>query len=409
METPQMGVEATATFEGGPPSALALRKALQALGSIESIRQGPPGILRLQFKDVLRPLQEHIIAIDGKPVSIKPASTIHSRGTIFRDELALWTLEELQAELGSSAKVLRRLATRQQAADHSGRILLGFATTNPPAEVRIQAMNLSLSVQKYVPGPTRCRRCHRLRHSERACGHPPRCGRCGSPEHTRENCKSSPRCPMCKGPHEATEPSCPAWAQERKRLQEAILGKPALTNPARSPAPPALSSQLVFPTLTLKRAGPSPPPPPASKRWASPSPSPSPAPVASAPTNPDILRILENQGRMLEQLMRTNESILQLLLRLVPAPAAAGPAATPTPADGPASAITPTSAVPQISVGTEQQPAADPTPKRSPKTRGEKGKLAVKIPQTRSPVYSLGKDPASPLASNVATYDFKEQ
>ena len=39
METPQMGVEATATFEGGPPSALALRKALQALGSIESIRQ----------------------------------------------------------------------------------------------------------------------------------------------------------------------------------------------------------------------------------------------------------------------------------------------------------------------------------------------------------------------------------
>ena len=89
---------------------------------------------------------------------------------------------------------------------------------------------------------------------------------------------------------------------------------------------------------------------------------------------------------MLEQLMRTNESILQLLLRLVPVPAAAAPAATPTPADGPASAITPTSAVPQISVGAEQQSSADPTPKRSPKAFGEKGKLAVKIPQSHSPV-----------------------
>jgi hypothetical protein len=46
---------------------------------------------------------------------------------------------------------------------------------------------------------------------------------------------------------------------------------------------------------------------------------------------------------------------------------------------------------------------------QTPTTREEKGKLAVKIPQTRSPVYSLGKDPASLLASNVATYDFKEQ
>lgn len=273
-------------------------------------------------------------------------------------------------------------------------------------------MCISLTVQKYVPGPTRCRLCHRLRHSERACGHPPRCGRCGSLEHQRESCKSPPCCPLCKGPHEVSDAGCPAWAQERKRIQEAILGKVVQQpSPALSPAPPALSSQQVFPALSLKRAGPSPPPPPASKRWASPSPSP--APVANPPTNPDIIRILENQGRMLEQLMRTNESILQLLLRLVPVPAATAPApaAAAVPADGPVSATTPasTSGVPQISVGPEHQAPLDPTPKRSPKTRGEKGKLAVKIPQARSPVYSLGKDPASPMAANIATFDYKEQ
>ena len=110
---------------------------------------------------------------------------------------------------------------------------------------------------------------------------------------------------------------------------------------------------------------------------------------------------------MLEQLMRTNESILQLLLRLVPVPAATAPApaAAAVPATTPAS----TSGVPQISVEPEHQAPLDPTPKRSPKTRGEKGKLAVKIPQARSPVYSLGKDPASPMAANIATFDYKEQ
>lgn len=236
-----MGVEATATYEGGPPSALALRKALQPLGTVESIRQGPPGTLRLEFKEVVRPLKEHVFQIDGKPVCIAPTTSVHSRGTIYRSELALWSLEELQAELGNAAKVLRRLATRQQSAEHSGRILLGFPTSTLPADIKIPLMGVSLPVQQYVPGPTRCRLCQRLRHSERACGHPPRCARCGSLDHQRESCESTPCCPLCKGPHEASHTGCPAWIQERRRIQELSRGKPTQPTPTPTTAPPALT------------------------------------------------------------------------------------------------------------------------------------------------------------------------
>ena len=389
-----MAIEANLTYDGDPPSVVAIRKALSSFGSVTSITPVKPGTLRVSFEDDAKVRFDSPIVVNGKPVTLAPTTVLHSRGTIHRRELALWSLEELQAELDSNVKVLRRLPTRAQPAESSGRILLGFTAPNPPADITIPLMGMKLPVNPYIPGATRCNKCHAYNHNERNCSRPARCGRCGSKNHKREDCIADPCCPACKGPHEIADPSCPTWLAEKRRIRTAVLGVAA---PPKAPATHAPSThapnQMDFPSLQGKRTRSSPPATPAPKRWASPMPT-------DAPTGgqSDLARTLENQTRLLMQ-------IIELLQRLLPtiAPTAA-PIATQAPP--------PSTSAPAPPSNATAPAATSGTPARgSPKTRKQKEKhgITLNIEAAQNTVYNLGRDTASPSAPNIGTFDFREK
>ena len=397
-----MAVEVNVTYgDGDPPSAVAVRKALTPFGIVSSVTSVKPGILRVSFQDDAKVCYDAPITINGKPVSLAPTTVLHSRGTIHRRELALWSLEELQAELDSNVRVLRRLPTRDQPAESSGRILLGFTAPKPPADITIPLMGVKLTVNPYIPGTTRCNRCHSYKHNERICSQPARCGRCGSKTHKRVDCIAAPCCPACKEPHAIDDPRCPTWLAEKQRIREAVIGATA-TAPPKAPtthAPTTLApNQMDFPSLQGKRTRSSPPTTPAPKRWASPMPT-----DAPAGGHYDLARTLENQTRLLMQIM---ELLQRLLPAIVPA---TGPQATP--------ATEPTSPQRMAPPPPSRAPApaaTTGTPARSsPKTRKQKEKhgisLNIEAAQSQNTVYNLGRDTASPSAPNIATFDYKEK
>lgn len=117
---------------------------------------------------------------------------------------------------------------------------------------------------------------------------------------------------------------CPTWKRERARLRagnRASNTQPTATN-RRLPPRPEDFPTLVSPKRTRSSATANPPP----KRpttvqsaWASTANlAPSTAP---SPSSNEILLLLQNQARMLEEITRTNSAILQILLRLAPAEA----------------------------------------------------------------------------------------
>jgi hypothetical protein len=394
-----MAVEVNLTYgDGDPPSAVAIRKALTSFGVVQSVTSVKPGTLRVSFQDDAKVCFESPILINGKPVTLAPTTVLHSRGTIHRRELALWSLEELQEELGNNARVLRRLPTRDQPAETSGRILLGFTAPNPPADITIPLMGVKLTVNPYIPGTTRCNRCHSFGHNERTCSRPARCGRCGSKSHKREDCIAVPCCPACKGPHAIEDPRCPTWLAEKQRIRASVTGATAPPKAPATHAPtPLAPSQMNFPSLQGKRTRSSPPTTPAPKRWASPMPT-----DAPAGGNYDLARTLENQTRLLMQ-------IIDLLQRLLPAivPAAAPQAA-------PETTSPPRTAPPPPPSSAPAPDATTGTPARcSPKTRKQKEKHQISVnieaAQRHNTVYNLGRDTASPSAPNIGTFDYKEK
>lgn len=397
-----MAVEVNAAYDGDPPSMLELRKALTGMGTILSITPVRPGLVRIAFEDGTDPNFGAPLKVGGKPVTLTETTVIHSRGTIHRRELALWTLEELQEQLPPGIRVLRRLSTRAQAAENSGRILLGFPNATLPEEVLVPIMGAKLKVQPYIPGTTRCRLCHSYTHQELKCNRAPRCGRCGSQDHERAKCNVAACCPSCKGPHEITDPLCPTWQAEKRRIRQAVTGVAAAPEPQAKPFAPTV---MDFPSLQGKRKTTTPPTPPAPKRWAQP-------PLTDAPvgSSPDLLRILENQTALLMQIM-------QLLQRLLTTPVEA---THPLPASAPSSSVELLPAEPATPLAntttttTSSGPPATITPIRSPKTRRQKEKQLLlntdPTPTTgTSRVLNLGRDTASPSANNIGTFDFKEK
>lgn len=388
-----MAVEVNAAYDGDPPSMLELRKALTGMGTILSITPVRPGLVRIAFEDGTDPNFGAPLKVGGKPVTLTETTVIHSRGTIHRRELALWTLEELQEQLPPGIRVLRRLSTRAQAAENSGRILLGFPNATLPEEVLVPIMGAKLKVQPYIPGTTRCRLCHSYTHQELKCNRAPRCGRCGS------KVQRSRLLPLLQWP---ARNNGPTWQAEKRRIRQAVTGVAAVPEPQAKPFAPTV---MDFPSLQGKRKTTTPPTPPAPKRWAQP-------PLTDAPvgSSPDLLRILENQTALLMQIM-------QLLQRLLTTPVEA---THPLPASAPSSSVELLPAEPATPLAntttttTSSGPPATNTPIRSPKTRRQKEKQLLlntdPTPTTgTSRVLNLGRDTASPSANNIGTFDFKEK
>lgn len=402
----------TLSFTSAPPSVVAVRRDLAPLGvklSLNATTQRPYE-LRVSFvNEVPVDKMTKTMTIAGAPVTIRPIQVVRSRGTIHLRELAWWSDQEIEEALGTSAKFLRRLSTRQSVAENSGRILLGFYTAAPPPDFTMPLIGNVLSVNSYVPNPTRCRNCQMYGHSESNCNRTVRCGRCGQPGHNQEDCQATPRCPACRGQHVISDRDCPVWRKERAKLR-ARDQTPAA--PSTHNVRPNIIPMTEFPPIAnpkRKRSSPSTVPLPkrpaqqATVPWASVV-NHEAAPVTTrVPPQPDqseLILILQQQSRILEDITRTNAAILELLLRLVPPAAAQIPVIQCTATELPATT--------QIPV---ERPTAVAAPPPNPTTKSPNGRKKLKSPLvsnvTSSPSTSTVSTPptagTTPQSSAMAT------
>lgn len=404
----------------GQLSTVSVRSALSKWGTISAVSPFRPGTYLVKLVPLSGCSVEKILqttVINGSQVSIVAFQKSCS-GTVFFREFSTWSNDEIKEQLSETCTFIKRLPTKNCPTDTSARVLISFNSAEVPEKITLEC-GVMLSVRRHTPPPLRCGRCHIFNHHTDSCNNSARCARCGSPEHTRAACSAvSPCCPACKGEHEVDDRKCPAWTREweikKIRMERGISTTEAKTvykdqkgAPHRPVAPPAPQRRPVAeqPTFT---APPQPPKPsdfpalaaPANK-WRTPAEIPAPPTTASTCDKDDrLLKLLEAQNKMLQEITTQNSKIIEMLtvlvLRNIPAPAAAIPQAT-----------SPTSTRKRLRRDAEPQKKSSPVPADSPeKDQSSSGKKTLR-PVV---VYNLGRDNiASPSASNIATFDFKEK
>ena len=82
-----MAVEVNLTYDGDPPSVVALRKALASVGPVSAITPVNPGTIRISFVEGTQISLDTPITVNGKPVSLAPTTVLHSRGTTVKDRI----------------------------------------------------------------------------------------------------------------------------------------------------------------------------------------------------------------------------------------------------------------------------------------------------------------------------------
>ena len=401
----------------GELSTILVRSTLAKWGRVLSCNPSRPGQFLVKLVTTAPDAEKKITSIrslNEKPVTITLFQS-SCFGTIFFKEFTTWSDEEIQEELGNSASLVRRMATRDGAKDKSGRLLVEFKTNELPESITLQC-GVILGVRVFIPPPLRCNKCHNFNHHGDSCNNAARCGRCGSTGHKREACPApSPCCPACKGSHEVEHPQCPAWKRERE-VKSLRITKGITTREARVIYNSASRKPVATARKPVRQFEPAPPPAPGA--WQQPPPETAPAewpmpgpsrkrpqaPVVAAPeatrapsappAQPSaldnrLLDLFESQNRMLTQITQQNAMIISMLQTLVTKLVAA-----------PTQPSTPERKRPRINVS----PPADADPQfHTP--RDEEG-----TKRQKRTVYNLGADSiTSPLAKNYATFDFLEK
>lgn len=265
-----------------------------------------------------------------------------------------------------------------------------------------------------------CTECHVYGHHERNCHNGPRCGNCGLKDHTSRDCRNNPPlCKACNRRHTLNDRSCQLWSDERKinsiRYSQNVSAQDArkiVSEQHKATKPPAITADN-FPTIRASKRSPLSPPymsSPAPKRrqhWDSrlqpTSAAPAPVPAQADTLNERLITLLENQGKLLETIVTQNALILQMLVHPHQTPLAAATHFTHTPVPTNSSTVPPTPGLPTITVSS---PSPSVATEQSPDINRE-----IPTANTQSTpvtVFNYGRDPSSPSASNVGTFDFKE-
>lgn len=405
---------------------IAIRKSLAFAGNITKCLPTGTYAYIVSFENEV-PLSciARMKSISNVGVIITKLDPTGSRGTIYHPELATWSLEDIQTEI-SEAKVLRKLPTRDRPAPVSGRILLGFKSPTLPSKVTINILGEDVLVKLYIPGPLMCTECHVYGHHERNCQNGARCANCGLKDHSSTVCRNNPPvCKVCNRRHPLNDRSCQLWSNERKinaiRYSQKVSAQDArkiVSEQQKVTKPPALTTDN-FPAIRTSKRLPLSPPTlnsPAPKRrqqWAS-----SIQPITDATAtatatatpqadtfNERIITLLENQGKLLETIATQNALILQMLVNPQQSPKPTPTIRLPhTPTTASNITVQPTPLLPTItisspspSVATEQSPDVNRTTS------------SANSQSTHLTVFNYGRDPASPSANNVGTFDFKEK
>ncbi|KAH6946704.1 hypothetical protein HPB50_014618 [Hyalomma asiaticum] len=225
-------------------SRLSLAQALSALPGVQEVRVNTKknvvaaNAITPDWRDRLLATTE----LAGIPVNARmPADRTQSLG-IVQGILGNYTEEELLAGVQSDVPVLA--AKRQRTA-----LILRFATSTPPAQVRL--FRMVHAVRACRPRPLQCLRCGSYGHTTATCKRTQQCLRCGGGPHGDSTCTSKAKCLHCGRAHTAGSPDCQLWQRERRLAtikatapsflahREAVA---ALQQPAAS-SPPAPTSQ----------------------------------------------------------------------------------------------------------------------------------------------------------------------
>lgn len=401
-------------------STIAIRKALAFAGNITKCLPTGTHAYILSFeKEVTLNNLVRMKSINNVGIKITKLDPIGSRGTIYHPELATWSLEDIQKEI-SEAKVLRKLPTRDRPAPISGRILLGFKSQSLPTHVAINILGEDVSVKLYIPGPLMCKECHVYGHHERNCQNGPRCENCGLKDHTATSCRNNPPvCKACNRRHPLNDRSCQLWSDERKinsirfsqnlSVQEA---RKTLSEQREATKPPPITREN-FPSIRSSKRSPNSPPAvhsPAPKKrtkWAqptTPADTTNSAPMQASTFNERLITLLENQGKLLETIAAQNALIIQMLANPHQPPnlvTATRMAHIPVLSDS--NAVPTTTGLPTITISPAPSVATEPSPDINRITPAANN---LSTPLT---IFNYGRDPSSPSASNVGTFDFKEK
>lgn len=317
---------------------LVTRATLQKYGSIRSITS-LPNQTTIVFNSIENAEQLTQLKAIGN-VAVKITESPRSRGTVFCYDLAELDDSELRLQLGSSATLIRRLATRGTPnASRSGRLLLEFATNAIPSEVILEC-GVKLDVRQHIPLPLRCRKCKEYNsHHESNCPQSTAiCGNCSGRGHEESTCTAPPHCPACGGAHPITSTDCPKWKKElsvnKIRFNSDVSTAEARTiwktqQPVKksTQAAPPMNYNKDFPPAPNSKATTT---TPARTYAAAVAESAQPAPPPTSLGNdivPALLRVIdrldqqmEKQSIIMEQLLVQNQCILTALQSLIAEP-----------------------------------------------------------------------------------------
>ena len=392
----------------GPLSTRIIRSELKSIGEVISCSL----VKNSTTKFVIRFAGSIAATITGRrrvgntTAVISEMAPLSSRGTIYSHEFRSWSDDEIKEELGTEAEFLRRLPTKDQQKESSGRLLLQFPSADCPSELFMSALGMRLEVRLYTPTPLRCKKCHSYWHHEDDCTAPePRCGRCGG-AHGEADCKNEEKCPACSGNHSVNSNKCPKWKKEfevnKIRIKNHLSVSAAHAayrqsrqEVSRQPAKHVTRTQE-FVDL------------PAASNWAGNRKQPPvttaierPSPVITpmATPTPDIclLKLIENQQKLLEEIQSQNKAILAILMQL-----RLMPAVLSTPSEAKEENQQPAS--PKGSAQNIENMPTTPASQQSSKRSLRSRTLALTIPQPPT----LTRDLSSPSTRNIATFTFSK-
>ena len=160
----------------------------------------------------------NLTEIAGVPIIVVPyQKTIESKGVIHRVDIYITDseLNDLTKEQGVKNAIRFKKRIKGSLVPTPS-VLLIFEGTSIPKEINI--LSEKFQIDKYIQPITRCFKCQRFGHVQKACPrNETRCVRCGK-EHTYEECptKDNPICMRCGGNHSAAFQGCEVYKKAKQ-------------------------------------------------------------------------------------------------------------------------------------------------------------------------------------------------
>ena len=199
-------------------SPFVIEKCLSAaIGTAGSVKKTRAGAL---IVEVTRPGQVTAImkmnSLFQIPVTVSPHRSLNScKGVVRSVDLIDLTEEEVLEGLSPQGVIaVSRIVTRKSGSPKRTPVLvLTFRGTAVPLHIYAGYTRLSVSV--YIQNPMRCYNCFKFGHGKNACKRESVCCKCGQTGHCKESCTQDEKCINCQGPHDAMNPQCPKYLEEK--------------------------------------------------------------------------------------------------------------------------------------------------------------------------------------------------